>query len=295
MKTILRALALTAALLAAPALTPAAHAAGAAKHPEHQAWSFDGPFGQYDQGAVRRGFVVYKQVCSTCHGLKMLSYRNLGEAGGPFQAVAPKNWQQRGEEPKLGVPGHGKELVNAIDNPWVKAIAAGYEVTEIDPNTGEEVTRPARPSDKFVYPYANEGLGRAANGGAYPPDLSVIVKARHGGADYIYAFLTGFKDEAPKGVEVVEGKNYNPYFRGGWVAMANQLGIAEEAGMITYEDGTPATKQQMAKDIVTFLQWAADPKMAQRKSLGMQVMIYLLILTALLYAAYKQVWRDQKH
>ncbi|MBU6372058.1 MAG: cytochrome c1 [Alphaproteobacteria bacterium] len=295
MKTILRALALTAALLAAPALTPAAHAAGEAKHPEKQAWSFQGPFGQYDQAAVRRGFVVYKQICSSCHGLKMLSYRNLGEAGGPFQAVAPKNWQLRGEEPVLGAPGHGKELVNAIDNPWVKAIAANYEVTEVDPNTGEDVTRPARPSDKFIYPYPNEGIGRAANGGAYPPDLSVIVKARHGGADYVYAFLTGFKDEPPKGVEVVEGKNYNPYFRGGWVAMANQLGIAEEAGVITYEDGTQATKQQMAKDVVTFLQWAADPKMAQRKSLGMQVMIYLLVLTALLYAAYKQVWRGQKH
>ena len=292
MKTMMRAVALAVALVAAPQM---AFAAGAAKHPEPQAWSFDGPFGTYDRAAVQRGFVVYKQVCSACHGLKMLSYRNLGEAGGPFAAVAPKNWQERGEEPKIGAPGHGKVLVNAIDNPWVKAIAAQYEVTEIDANTGEEITRPARPSDKFFYPYANEGIGRAANGGAYPPDLSVITKARHGGADYIYAFLTGFKDEAPKGVEIVEGKNYNPYFRGGWVAMANQLGIAAEAGVVTYEDGTPATKEQMAKDVVTFLQWAGDPKMEQRKSLGMQAMIYLLVLTLLLYVAYKQVWRGQKH
>lgn len=292
MKTILRAVALTAALLAAPT---AALAAGAAKHPEKQAWSFEGPFGQYDHGAVQRGFVVYKQVCSSCHGLKMLSYRNLGEAGGPFQAVAPRNWQQRGEEPKIGEPGHGKELVNAIDNPWVKAIAASYEVTEVDPNTGEEVTRPARPSDRFISPFANDGVARAANGGALPPDLSVITKARHGGADYIYAFLTGYKDEAPKGIEVVEGKHYNPYFRGGWVAMADQLGIAADAGVVTYEDGTQATKAQMAKDVTTFLTWAADPKMEQRKSLGMQVMAYLFILTLLLFLAYKQVWRGQKH
>jgi len=292
MKTILRAVALTAALAAAPL---AAHAAGAAKHPEPQAWSFDGPLGSYDRGAVQRGFVVYKQVCSSCHGMKMLSYRNLGEAGGPFQAVAPAKWQERGKEPKIGAPGHGLELVNAIDNPYVKAIAAQYEVTEIDQNTGDEITRPARPSDKFVSPFANDGTARAANGGALPPDLSVINKARHGGADYIYAFLTGYQEAPPKGVEVVEGKYYNPYFRGGWIAMANQLGIAEEAGVITYEDGTPATKKQMAKDVATFLQWAADPKMDQRKSLGMMVMIYLAILTVLLYAAYKQVWRGQKH
>jgi len=294
MKTILRAVALAVALAAAPAVHDAASAAEA-MHPEKRAWSFEGPVGKFDQGAVRRGFVVYKQVCSTCHSMKMLSYRNLGETGGPFQAVAPKNWQLRGVTPELGEPEHGKELLKAIDNPWVKALAAEHEVTELDSNSGEDVTRPARPSDRFVAPFANDGLARAANGGALPPDLSVIVKARHGGPDYVYAFLTGFREAPPKGVEVIEGKNYNPYFRGGWVSMSNQLGLAAEAESVTYEDGTKATKEQMASDVVQFLAWAADPKMAQRKSMGFSVMLYLLLLTGLLYAAYKQVWRNEKH
>jgi cytochrome c1 len=289
-------LALAAVVLAAGVgVSAPAHAAGGAKHPHAQDWSWNGPFGTFDRSSLQRGFLVYKQVCSTCHGMRMLTYRNLGEQGGPFQAVAHKDWQKEGEEPKLGEPGHGKYIVNAIDNPWVKALAAGYEVSEIDNATGDTVTRKARPSDNFVYPYANEAQGKAANGGSYPPDLSVITKARHGGADYVYALLTGYGKEPPPGTEIVEGKHYNPYFKGGYIGMADQLSPIVEAGAITFEDGTQVTKQQLAKDVVTFLQWASDPKQEQRKSMGLQVMAYLLLLSGLLYLAYRQVWRDTKH
>jgi cytochrome c1 len=285
------ALAAVAVLGAGPAL-----AAGNAKKPKHQEWSWDGPFGTYDRAAVQRGFQVYKQVCSACHGMKMLSYRNLGETGGPFQAVAPKKWQEKGVDPVLGLPGHGKYTVAPTDNPYVKALAANYTTKEINPETGDIDERPARPADKFVYPYENEGQGRAANGGAYPPDLSVITKARHYGADYIYAFLTGYGQPIPPGIDEIEGKHWNPYYKGGWVSMADQVGVAAEAEAISYADGQPkATKEQIAKDVVTFLQWAADPHMEARKSMGVQVLAYLFILSLLLYLAYRQVWRNTKH
>jgi ubiquinol-cytochrome c reductase cytochrome c1 subunit len=287
--------AVAALALALAALAPGALAAGKAKHPEHQHWHWDGPFGMHDRAQLQRGFAVYKQVCASCHGLKLLSYRHLGEKGGPFQAVASKKWQEKGEEPKLAAEGHGKYLVTPIDNPYVKAIAAEYKVTEIDSTTGEDIERTARPADGFVYPYRNEAAGRAANGGSYPPDLSVMIKARHYGADYLYALLTGYDKPVPAGVEEVPGKYYNPYFAGGWIAMANQLGPAAEAGAVTYADGTPATKEQMAKDVTAFLTWAADPHMEARKSMGLQVLIYLLILSVLLYIAFKQVWRGVKH
>jgi ubiquinol-cytochrome c reductase cytochrome c1 subunit len=283
MKTILRAVALTAALAAAPL---AAHAAGAAKHPEPQAWSFDGPLGSYDRGAVQRGFVVYKQVCSSCHGMKMLSYRNLGEAGGPFQAVAPAKWQERGKEPKIGAPGHGLELVYAIDNPYVKAIAAQYEVTEIDLNTGDEITRPARPSDKFVSPFANDGTARAANGGALPPDLSVIAKAREGGATYIHALLTGYVDP-PAGVTLMPGMNYNAYYPGHQIGMAAPL---TGDGQVEYADRTKPTIDQMARDVSSFLAWTAEPEMEERKAMGVKILIFLAVLGGLAYSVKRKIW-----
>jgi cytochrome c1 len=277
---------------AAIVLAPlAAQAAGSAKELKHAEWSWEGPFGHYDRAAMQRGFQVYKEVCSSCHGLKLLSYRNLGEPGGPFQAVASKKWQDRGETPELGPPGHGRYTVNPIDNPYVKAIAAGYTVTEVDSETGDDVERPARPADRFVYPYRNEAQGRAANGGAYPPDLSVIIKARHHGPNYLYSLLTGYGEEPPPGTEEVAGKTWNPYFKGGWIAMPDQL-IEDR---VTYTDGTKATREQMAKDVVTFLTWAADPKLEARKSMGFQVMAYLVLLTVLLYLAYRQVWRNESH
>jgi cytochrome c1 len=288
----------TALALAAVAVLGAgpAHAGGESKKPKHQEWSWEGPFGKYDREAVQRGFQVYKQVCSACHGMKMLSYRNLGETGGPFQAVAPKKWQEKGVDPVLGVPGHGKYTVAPTDNPYVKALAANYTAKEINPETGDIDERPARPADKFAYPYENEGQGRAANGGAYPPDLSVITKARHYGADYIYAFLTGYGQPIPPGIDEIEGKHWNPYFKGGWVSMPDQVGMAAEAEMVTYSEGQPKpTREQIAKDVVSFLQWAADPHMEARKMMGVQVLLYLSFLSLLLYLAYRQVWRNTKH
>lgn len=280
-----------AAALTLASLTGGQALAAEAKHPHAMAWSWEGPFGTFDRAALQRGFQVYKEVCSSCHGLKHLSYRNLGEPGGPFQAVAPKGWQDEGYTPKIGAPGHGKYIVNANDNPYVRAIAAQYEVTEISTEDGSEITRPARPSDTFLYPYASEGAGRAANGGAYPPDLSVMIKARHYGPDYVYALMTGYGEEIPKGVDELPGKHWNPYFPGGWIAMPEQL--VEDR--VSYADGTKATKEQMAKDVVTFLTWASDPKAEIRKSLGVQAVAYLLLLSILLYLVYRQVWRNVEH
>lgn len=285
-----------AALAIGAAVTGVAFASGADKHPHAHAWTWNKPFGaQFERDALQRGFQVYKAICANCHSMDMLSYRNLGEKGGPLQAVAPLKWQEKGVTPEIGAEGHGHYLVNPIDNPFVKAVAAEYTVSELDTNSGEMVERPARPSDKFHRPFANEGLAKAANGGAYPPDLSVIIKARHGGADYVYALLTGYGEAPPAGVDVVDGKSWNPYFSGGWIAMADQLGPAAEAGAVTYADGTKATKEQMAHDVVTFLTWASDPKLEMRKALGFQVMTYLLVLTGLLYAVYRRVWVGQMH
>lgn len=267
-------------------------AAGAEAHPHKEHWSWDGPFGTFDRIQLQRGFQVYKEVCSTCHGLQYLSYRNLGERGGPFQAVAAKDWQDKGETPDLmHGPGHGKSIVNPNDNPYVRAIAAQYTVREVDAQTGDEIERPARPADRFVYPYENEAQGRAANGGAYPPDLSVIIKARHGGADYVHALLTGYNQEVPAGVEPVAMRYWNPYFKGGWIGMPEVL----PPERVEYSDGTEASTEQMAKDVVAFLTWASDPKATLRKQTGFAVLGYLLALTALLYLAYRHVWRNESH
>ncbi|MFZ4122035.1 MAG: cytochrome c1 [Caulobacterales bacterium] len=255
------------------------------EHPHEHAWSWEGVLGTYDRGAVQRGFAVYKQVCSACHGMRHLSYRNLGERGGPFAAYQSMNHETGEEEIHLG--GHGR-LVDPNDNPYVRAIANDYQIPTIDTETGLETTRDGRPSDKFRYPYANEIQGRAANGGAYPPDLSVITHARHYGPDYVRSLLLGYTGERK------DGKYVNPYMGGGLIAMAPPI-TDETAAAFTYDDGTVATKEQMAEDVVTFLQWAADPKMELRKQMGLGVMIFLLVLTLLLYAAYKQVWRGVKH
>lgn len=270
----------------------AAHAAEA-EHPHPQEWSFSGVFGTFDQGAVQRGFQVYKEVCASCHTMDHLTYRHLGEKGGPFVASGKRNaatgaW----EDVHLGPPHHGGEILPAPDNPYVRAIAESYEITEIDPTTGQEITRKARPADRFISPYTNPYQAKAVHGVA-PPDLSVITKARHDGANYVYAILTGYKT-APEG-EVAPGGatnlHYNPYFAGGWISMPPQL----TPDRVTYSDGTVATEKQMAHDVVTFLAWAAEPKQVERKKTGLMVIIYLTILAGLLYAAYRQVWRDVKH
>ena len=284
----------------------AAHAESTAKTPEVISWSFEGPMGKYDRGALQRGFQVYKEVCSSCHSMKLLSYRNLGEPGGPFEAHVVKNEETGEVEYPLGPDSEGGSM-NANDNPYVKAIAAEYDVTEIDPQTGQDTTRPARPADPFHSPFPNDGMARAANSGQVPPDFSVLARARAGGPTYIHAFVTGFVDPAPAGLEVTPGKYYNPYIHGdlgsfwsgdprnvpvgGFVAMPPQL----TPDRVVYTDGTKATPDQMARDVATFMMWAADPHMEARKSLGLQTMIYLLILALLVYIAYRQVWKDVKH
>lgn len=237
------------------------------KHPEKQSWSWEGPFGTFDRQQLQRGYQVYKDVCSGCHSMHLVSFRNLAQPGGPEFSAAQ-----------------------------AKAIATGVQVTGLD-DKGEEVQRPATLADRFPSPYPNEKASRAANNNAYPPDLSVIVKARaHGidaeGPDYIYSLLTGYS-EAPADFSLLPGLNYNPYFAGHQIAMPPPL---SSDGQVTWPEGNPAaTKQQMAKDVVAFLTWASEPKMEERKSMGVKVMIFLALLSVLLFFAYKRLWKDVDH
>lgn len=219
----------------------------------HQTWSFDGVFGTFDRGAAQRGFQVYKDVCSVCHSLNLLAYRNLEEIG-----FTPDE---------------------------VKAIAAQVQVTDGPNDQGEMFQRPGKPADHFKPPFANEQAARVANNGALPPDLSLMVKARKGGPDYAYAVLTGFV-EPPAGYKVAQGMYYNAAFPGHQIAMPPPL----SEGAVTYDDGTEATVPQMAHDVVTFLAWAADPNLEARHRVGVKVILYLVLLTALLYAVKRKVW-----
>ena len=219
-------------------------------------WSFKGLFGKFDRGALQRGYQVYTEVCSSCHSMKYLSYRNLAEKGGP-------------------------EFTEA----QAKAIAASFEVIDGPNADGEMFTRPAKLSDKFVMPYENVKAAQAANGGAYPPDMSVLVKARGGGANYIYSLLQGYEDP-PIGITLDEGVYYNKYMYGNKIKMANQL----SDGLIEYGDGTEATIEQMSKDVTTFLMWAAEPHLEARHQMGFKAIVYLIILTILVYFSMKRIW-----
>lgn len=274
-----------AASAAVALMTGAAFAAGEAEHPHDEQFSFDSPFGVYDMGAVQRGFAVYQQVCAACHSMNHMAYRHLGEQGGPFALYRVRNHETGEEELHVGKPEHGGTFVPVTDNPYVRSIAAAVQISDTDPNNGSSIDRPGRISDYFRRPFANEPAARSSNGGAFPPDLSVITSARHGGADYIYAILTGYTGEQ-HGLQYV-----NPYFAGRLISMPPPL----NEGAVTFDDGTEATVHQQAHDVVTFLQWAADPHMEARKALGLQVMIFLLVLSALLYLAYKHVWRNESH
>lgn len=279
----LRALAVAAAMSAAA--LGVAFAAGEAEHPEDYPFSFESPVGSYDMGAVQRGFQVYSQVCATCHAMEHLAYRHLGEQGGPFAVYRVRNHESGEEELHVGKPEHGGSFVDVTDNPYLRAIAQAVTVNDTDPNSGQPIERPGRISDHFRAPFPNEPAARSANGGAYPPDLSVITSARHGGADYIRSLLIGYSGES-------EGALYlNRYFVGGKIAMPPPL--AE--GAVAYADGTPTTTEQYATDVASFLQWAADPHMEQRKRTGLIVLAFLLALSSLLYLAYKQVWRGESH
>ena len=219
-------------------------------------WSFKGLFGKFDRGALQRGYQVYTEVCSSCHSMKYLSYRNLAEKGGPEFTVEQ-----------------------------AKAIAASFEVTDGPNADGEMFDRPGKLSDKFIMPYENVKAAQAANGGAYPPDMSVLIKARGDGADYIYSLLQGY-EEPPTGMTLDDGVYYNKYMYGNKIKMANQL----SDGLVEYNDGTEATVQQMSKDITTFLMWSAEPHLETRHQMGFKAIIYLIILTTLVYFSMKRIW-----
>ena len=219
-------------------------------------WSFKGLFGKFDRGSLQRGYQVYTEVCASCHSMKYVSFRNLAEEGGP-----------------------------EFTEEQVKAIAANFEVVDGPNNDGEMFTRPAKLSDKFVKPYENVKAAQAANGGAYPPDMSVLAKARSGGVDYIYSVLLGYEDP-PSGVTLDDGVYYNKYMYGNKIKMSQPL--MEDA--VEYSDGTKATEEQMAKDVTTFLMWAAEPHLEARHKMGFKAILYLTILTILVYFSMKKIW-----
>ncbi|MFL2878131.1 MAG: cytochrome c1 [Candidatus Pelagibacter sp.] len=219
-------------------------------------WTFKGLLGKFDRASLQRGYQVYTEVCAACHSMKYISYRNLMEKGGPEFSEAQ-----------------------------VKAIAASFDVTDGPNADGEMFSRPARLSDKFPMPYPNEKAAQAANGGAYPPDMSVLAKARKGGVDYLYSVLLGYEDP-PAGVTLDEGVYYNKFMYGNKIKMPKVL----EDDLIEYSDGTPVTEEQMAKDVVTFLMWSAEPHLETRHKMGFRAIIYLIILTVLVYFSMKKIW-----
>lgn len=231
-----------------------------------QSWSFTPPFGTFDNAQLQRGYAVYKYVCANCHSMKLLSYRNLGEPGGP--QFSPKA---------------------------VEVLASQVQVTDGPNEKGEMFQRPGRPSDRFRSPYSNDQAARAMNNGALPPDLSVIAKARPGGADYLYALLTGYHP-APEGFELAPGMHYNAAFPGHQIAMPPPL----SDGVVTYTDGTAPTVDNYARDVAAFLMWAAEPKLEERHEVGTRVMIYLIVFLVIMYLAKRAVWarlhqRDASH
>jgi cytochrome c1 len=264
-------------ILAAALAIMLAAPAGAQEHqvpPPAQKWSFSGPFGKYDEAQLQRGFKIYREVCSSCHSLNLVSFRNLAEPGGPGYSEAQ-----------------------------VEQIASEYKIADLD-DTGQPTTRAGRPADHFPAPFPNEKAAQAANGGVAPPDMSTLAKARtyqrgfpwfvfdvftqyqEQGPDYIAAILQGYKDPPPSGFNLPSGAHYNEYFPGHAIAMPPPL----TAGQVKYDDGTPETLEQYSKDIASFLVWAAEPHMIARKRIGFQVIIFLIVLSGLLYFTKKKVW-----
>jgi len=251
---ILKALALGVSLLASgPAL-----AAGEALQYPNARFSFSTLFGTIDRASAQRGFQVYKEVCSACHAMRQLSYRNLMDLG--------------------------------LTEAQVREIAATFQVIDGPNDEGQMFERPGRVPDRFRRPFPNEQAARAANNGAYPPDLSVITKARNDGANYLHALLTGYEDPPP-GVTLMDGLHYNKWFAGGQIAMPNVL----NEDQVEFADGTKATVDQMSRDVTTFLAWAAEPEMEVRRAMGVKVLIFLAILGGLVYAVKRKVWADVKH
>jgi ubiquinol-cytochrome c reductase cytochrome c1 subunit len=261
-------------------LSGAAFAAGETPVPPKQTWSFQGPFGTFDRAQLQRGFKVYREVCASCHGLSYVAFRNLSEPGGPEFSEAQ-----------------------------VKALAAEYQIQDGPNDAGDMFERPGRPADRFPSPFPNENAAAAANGGKAPPDLSLMAKARtyergfpwfitdvftqysENGTDYLTALLIGY-EEAPADFKVPEGGHYNKYYPGHVIAMPNPLSDGQveypknEAG----QPQAPETVDQYSKDVTAFLMWAAEPHLEARKRLGFQVILFLLVLSGLLYFTKKKVW-----
>ena len=247
--------------------------------PPMESWAFSGPFGVYDTAQLQRGYQVYRQVCSNCHSAKFMSFRNLAEPGGP-----------------------------EFSDSQVKALAATFKVQDGPDDSGNMYDRPGRPSDPFPSPFANEQAARAANGGALPPDMSTLAKARsyergglwfllepfsqyqNEGPDYIHALLNGYKDPPPAGVKVPDGKYYNTYFPGHAISMPPPL----SDGLVDYGDGSPKTVGQYSKDVAAYLQWMAEPKLDQRKQTGFKAVIFLAMFSALLFLIKRRIWAGVK-
>lgn len=234
--------------------SPLAQAAESAALPEMH-WQHQGVFGTYDKAALQRGFQVYKEVCAACHSMKLLSYRDLSGLG--------------------------------YNEDEIKSVAGEYTVMDGPNDDGEMFERKALPSDRFKSPFANDKAARAANNGALPPDMSLLVKARHGGEDYIFGLLTGY-EEPPASVELMPGMNWNRHFPGNQIAMAPPL----MAGQVTYSDGTSSSLEQQARDVAQFLAWASEPHMEDRKMMGIKVILFLLLFAGIMYATKRRVWAD---
>ena len=264
---------------AAPAMAEGGH------HLRDGGFSFEGPFGTFDQGQLQRGYKVYREVCSSCHSMNLMHFRTLGEKGGPFYDPKAKN---------------------PAENGYVKALAAEIQVADIDNETGEPIQRPGIAADKFPSPYPNHTAAAAANGGAAPPDLSVMAKARHGGADYIYSILTGYHTP-PAGLKMTNTQHYNAYMAGdltpfmpkgapkppgGFIAMPPPL---TAAGQVTYDDGTPGTVENYAKDVAAYIAWASEPHAVERKQAGFGVLFFLILFAGVTYVSYRRIWKGVAH
>jgi ubiquinol-cytochrome c reductase cytochrome c1 subunit len=243
--------------------------------PAKQSWSFAGPFGRFDQAQLQRGYQVYREVCSNCHSMKFMAFRNLADAGGP-----------------------------SFSESQVKALAATFKVQDGPNDAGDMFERPGRPSDPFPSPFPNEQAARAANGGALPPDMSVLAKARdiefgglwfmvqpfsqysEQGVDYIHALLNGYHDKAPDGFKLPDGKYYNDFYPGHAISMPKPL----NDGQVAYTDGSPQTVEQYSHDVAAFLAWVAEPKLVERKRTGLEVVIFLVVFIGLLYQIKKRIW-----
>lgn len=274
-------------IAAAAGLAFAAQPAAAAGSPHELrkgGFSFEGPFGTFDQGQLQRGYKVYREVCASCHGMNLMHFRTLAEPGGPF---------------------YDAHQASPAENRFVKALAKEAQIADIDTETGEPVMREGTAADRFPSPYPNATAAAAANGGAAPPDLSVMAKARHDGANYIYSLLTGY-EEVPTGLQIRPGQYYNAYMAGdltpfmpegahvppgGFIAMPSPLAD----GQVTYDDDAAETADQYAKDVAAYIAWASDPKQVQRKQAGVGVLIFLFLFAGITYVSYRRIWKGVAH